>query len=458
MTDPAPALTQPDGTDPHARALQLELDWLTEVITARLTHFFDSAAGPYQMPPPPALPEGAALARLVAEAPLDPAARLVLALALAPQICPAALDPFFVKNSAIDRVFSEFGAARTDGAGFLPSAVTALFLLGGADTAARIAAMALFAPEHPLRRLAGLTIGHTGDPAQPGAGVLMGGPLTLPPHRVLALCAGRPPQPDYSPQFPAKRLETALDWPDLILPAGLKHGIEHVIAWYENRSLIREGWGLGRRMGRGFKVLFHGPPGTGKTLTAAMLGKRTGLAVYRIDLSMVVSKYIGETEKNLSHVFDMAEENDWILFFDEADALFGTRTTTTSSNDRYANQEVAYLLQRIEDCPGLVILATNLRNNIDDAFFRRFQMTMGFTRPDAALRRELWKNILERVPLAEDVDMGVLARDHDLSGGAITNVAHHATISALRRGAKAVGAHDLQQAIAVELRKEGRTA
>ncbi len=457
MTDPTAILPHvADGA--HAQALQAELAWLSEVITARLTHFFDGAVTNFVPPPPPDLPDGAALARLIDDAPLDASGRLILALALAPQIGPAALDPFFVKNSAIDRVFSEFGAARTDGAGFVPSAVTALFLLGGADTTARIQAMALFAPDHPLRQHVGLTIGKAGDAAQTGHEAVMAGPLILPPHRVLTLCAGCPPRPDFSPQFPAKRLETALDWQDLVLPSELKHGIEHVIAWYDHRSLIRDDWGLGRRVGRGFKALFHGPPGTGKTLTAAMLGKRTGLDVYRIDLSMVVSKYIGETEKNLSHVFDMAEENDWILFFDEADALFGTRTATTSSNDRYANQEVSYLLQRIEDCPGLVILATNLRNNIDDAFFRRFQMSMAFTRPDASLRRKLWKNIIEQVPLSEDVDIGTFAEEHELSGGAITNVVHHATISALRRGAKLVGRHDLQQAITVEMRKEGRTA
>ena len=173
---------------------------------------------------------------------------------------------------------------------------------------------------------------------------------------------------------------------------------------------------------------------------------------------MVVSKYIGETEKNLAQVFVMAEQNDWILFFDEADALFGARSVPTGSNDRHANQEVAYLLQRIEDCPGLVILATNLKNAIDEAFFRRFQMAVAFTRPDEGLRRALWQSILARVPLSPEVDVAALARGHELSGGSITNIVHHAAIGALRRGAATVGAHDLQQAISVEMRKEGRTA
>ena len=128
-----------------------------------------------------------------------------------------------------------------------------------------------------------------------------------------------------------------------------------------------------KRVKPGYRALFHGPPGTGKTLTATLLGKHTGRPVFRIDLSRVVSKYIGETEKNLSRLFDKAEHKDWILFFDEADALFGKRTEIRDAHDKYANQEVAYLLQRIESYAGLVILATNQRGNIDEAFLRRFQ-------------------------------------------------------------------------------------
>lgn len=449
MVDLTPA------ADVHARAVMVENDWLAAVITARLQHFFGATDGPFTPPAAPALPDGAALADLVTTAGLDTAARLVLALAMAPQVNPAALDAFFVRNTAIDRLFSEFGAARQDGASFVPSAVTALFLLGGNDTARRIAAMALFAPDHPLRRIVGLSVGQVTDPA--AAATPFAGPLLLPAHRVAALCAGRAPSPDFSPQFPARRLTNALSWEDLILPREVKHNIDHITAWLENRQTILHDWGMAARLGDGFKALFYGPPGTGKTLTATMLGQRTGMEVYRIDLAMVVSKYIGETEKNLGQVFDMAEQRDWILFFDEADALFGARGATTSANDRHANQEVAYLLQRIEDCSGLVVLATNLRSNIDAAFFRRFQMAVGFTRPDATLRRQLWENVLRQVPRDSDVDIPAMARDHDLSGGSINNIARHAAISALRRGAARVSARDLQQAIAGEMRKEGRT-
>ena len=440
----------------HAAAVTIELTWLGNVITARLAHFFGGESDGFAPPAAPVLPVGSALSDLVTSAPLDTSARLVLALALAAQVNPAILDAFFVRNTAIDRPFSEFGGLRVDASSFIPTAITALFLLGGANTARRIAAMALFAADHPLRTKAGLVVGDIPGTA-PSNGALYAGPLLLPPQRVAALCAGQPPAPDFSPNFPAKRLRTGLKWDDLILPRDVKHHLDHIAAWLANRDTILNEWGMAARLGAGFKALFYGPPGTGKTLTATMLGQRTGLEVYRIDLSMVVSKYIGETEKNLAHVFDMAEENDWILFFDEADALFGSRGATSSANDRHANQEVAYLLQRIEECSGLVILATNLRSNIDEAFFRRFQMAVGFPKPDADLRAALWRSILGRMPLDPDVDIAALARETPLAGGPITNVARHAAISALRRNATHVSTRDLQQAIAGEMRKEGRT-
>lgn len=440
---------QTHPADVHANALMADLDWLGDVVSARLAHFFGGESKPFMPPAAPPLLAGGALTQLIADADLDTAARLVLALALAPQISPAVLDPLFVRNTAIDRPFSEFGGGRPDSGTFTPTALTALFLLGGTNTSRRIAAMALFAPEHGLRRVAGLTLG--------SADALFAGVLVLPPHKVAALCDGKAPAPDFSPQFPAKRLTTGLNWDDLILPSEVKHGLDHIASWLANRQTILEDWGMAARLGAGFKALFYGPPGTGKTLTATLLGQQTGLDVYRIDLSMVVSKYIGETEKNLAQVFDMAEQRDWILFFDEADALFGSRGGSSSANDRHANQEVAYLLQRIEECSGLVILATNLRSNIDEAFFRRFQMAIGFPKPDAELRAQLWRSIMGKMPFEADVDIAALGREHSLAGGAITNVARHAAITALRRGADRVSQRDLQQAIAGEMRKEGRT-
>lgn len=445
----------PDRTV-HAAAVAAELSWLEASIEARLSHFFEGGTASLKLPQSPLLEPKSALGQLVAD--FTDAARLVLALALAPHVNSAALDAFFVKNAAIDRAFSQFGGHVGPNGAFQPTVETALFLVAGADTAARIAAMDLFEPDHPLRTRAAMSFARAegGQPANR---------LDLPLHRIVALCDGTAPKPDYAPNFPAKRLTTELTWDDLILPPAIKDQLEHILTWLDARDAILEHWKLKRHFGRGYKALFSGPPGTGKTLTATLLGQRTGLDVYRVDLSMVVSKYIGETEKNLGLIFDMAAERDWILFFDEADALFGTRTAASTSNDRYANQEVSYLLQRIEECQSLVILATNLRSNIDDAFFRRFQSAVAFTRPTAQERLQLWTNILRGLPTAPDLDLKTLARKHDLSGASITNVVRFAAVNAMRRRSATlterdltVTEADLTDAIRAEMRKEGRTS
>jgi len=175
--------------------------------------------------------------------------------------------------------------------------------------------------------------------------------------------------------LPAQRMTTSCGWEDVALDRSIRRQVEDIV------PRAKEG------RPAGFRALFSGPSGSGKTLAAALLGKSTGLPVYRIDLEEVVSKWIGETEKNLAILFSRAQEEGWILYFDEADALFGKRTEAREANDRAANQQVAYLLQRIEDFPGIVILATNLRAHLDEAFARRFQSIIRFHLPDAEPRR-----------------------------------------------------------------------
>jgi SpoVK/Ycf46/Vps4 family AAA+-type ATPase len=228
-------------------------------------------------------------------------------------------------------------------------------------------------------------------------------------------------------------------------------------AWLKHSRTILQEWGLYRIIKPGYRSLFYGPPGTGKTLTACLIGKSAGLDVYRIDLSMVVSKYIGETEKNLANVFDQAQNKNWILFFDEADALFGKRTQSNSSNDRYANQEVSYLLQRIEDFPGIVILASNLKTNIDEAFARRFQSIIHFPMPDPAERRQLWTNMIpESMKLNEKIVVGEIANEYELSGGAIINVIRHCAIKMLQNDHQHVTNGLLLEGIRKEFMKEGK--
>jgi SpoVK/Ycf46/Vps4 family AAA+-type ATPase len=209
----------------------------------------------------------------------------------------------------------------------------------------------------------------------------MSGRLVPRPDVVERLATGSVSLPSLSIDFPAEHIDTEMEWDDVVLHSKARHQIREIEDWVEGNSEPIHERGVGKPANLGYRALFHGPAGTGKTLTAALLGRTTGRPVLRIDLSLVVSKYIGETEKNLSRLFEQARDKGWILFFDEADALFGKRTAIRDAHDKYANQEVAYLLQAIETHPGLVILATSHRDDIDDAFLPRLQASVLFSPP-----------------------------------------------------------------------------
>ena len=200
-----------------------------------------------------------------------------------------------------------------------------------------------------------------------------------------------------------------------MLHPGTRRQIEEIETWLQHGETLMDDWGMAAKLRPGYRSLFYGPPGTGKTMTACLLGKSTGRDVYRVDLSLVVSKYIGETEKNLARVFDQAQHKGWILFFDEADALFGKRTETKDAHDRYANQEVSFLLQRIETFDGIAILASNQRENLDDAFTRRFESIIYFPMPRPEERLRLWQQgFSPKAKLDENLDLERIARDTPL--------------------------------------------
>lgn len=248
-----------------------------------------------------------------------------------------------------------------------------------------------------------------------------------------------PYEPSYTKDFPAQKLTTRHVWDDLVLSYYTREGLIELENWLSHHEAFNKLNTVTRKLKRGYRVLFHGASGTGKTLTATLLGQKYKRDVYHIDLSMMVSKYIGETEKNLKKVFDIAEHRDWILFFDEADAIFGKRTSTKSSNDRYANQEVSYLLQRIEDYPGMIMLATNFKGNMDDAFLRRFQSMVKFPKPSADERYALWSNVFKtEVPVSEEVDFYKLAMDYDITGATIGNVLRYCVLEILETKDKAI--------------------
>ncbi|WP_166837596.1 ATP-binding protein [Rheinheimera pleomorphica] len=441
-------------TQSNAQCLQRELHWLAQCIELRLHSYFQQQALDLlrQAPPPALQPSQGSYASFVCQRQLSVNERLLLLLALAPHLQPQLLDSFFVRNDNLGRSFTEFGGAATkQHSGFLPSAETAAFLLAGADLALRLDVMQLLQPEQPLRRDNIIQLQH--DSADEP---FLSARLCVSAEYLQLFISGTRQKPDYNSYFPARLLTTPLGWQDLVLPGALMAEIAHITGWLEHQHTLMQQWQLSRSIKPGYRALFYGPPGTGKTLTAALIGQQTGADVYRIDLSAVVSKYIGETEKNLAAVFDQAQARHWILFFDEADALFGKRSQTSNSNDRYANQQVSYLLQRIEDFPGVVLLASNLKANIDEAFARRFQAMLYFPLPDVSERLQLWQRILgSGVALSADVDLVYLAHEFELSGGAMTNVVRYAAIATLLRGDKALRQDDLLQGISRERRKEG---
>jgi AAA+ superfamily predicted ATPase len=457
----APANPPPSGWgDPivvHAAALDREIRWLDEVLSARLALHFGQECK-YRtitdIPAPDLEHHDSAYAHLVREQHFGFDERIVLMLALAPHLRPNLLDTLCARNSNLERGFTEFGGwkGRAHG-GFLPTLETAAFVLAGEDLPARIALRKLFNEDHGLHRLGILRISHDA-PGEPH----FSAPLLLAEEYLDLFTTGQRHKPDYSASFPAKRITTALQWSDLVLAEEAREEIDRMVTWVRHGARIMREWHLEKAIKPGYRSLFFGPPGTGKTLTATLIGQAAQADVYRIDLSLVVSKYIGETEKNLAHVFDQAHSRGWLLFFDEADALFGKRTATASAHDRYANQEVSYLLQRIEDFPGVVILATNLKDNIDDAFARRFQAQIHFPMPDAEQRRRLWEGVARHTDrLDSDIDVAALAEAYELSGGAIANIIRYGAISAVQAGRDRISVGDLHNGIVKELRKEGKT-
>jgi hypothetical protein len=255
----------------------------------------------------------------------------------------------------------------------------------------------------------------------------------------------------------ARRVPLTYTWDDLVLPADQLTQLHELVARVEHRSQVMDEWGFGAKLsaGKGISALFAGPPGTGKTMAAQVMASALGLDLFAIDLSAVVSKYIGETEKNLERVFRAAADCDAVLFFDEADALFGKRSEVRDSHDRYANMEIAYLLQRMEQYDGLAILATNLRSHLDEAFTRRLQAIVEFPFPDVAERRRIWQACLpSRTPRAPDVDLDAMAQFR-LAGGDIKNVVLGAAFLAAAQGV-AVGRDHLLEAARREHQKMGK--
>jgi len=385
----------------------------------------------------------------------------LLLLAAAPHIQPDLLDGALQAARLPTGDFPQLGGIRPDGhnfRGFLPTGETALFLLGDDDYHGRMEVRELFDADHFFGRKKILWLEQL-PPGEPA----LSGKIIISQDYVDSFVTGKIASPHFGANFPAKRLEERRTRERaLVLNAELTRQVDDIRSWVKNNNTLLYRYGMEDRVKKGYRALFYGPPGTGKTLTAGILANELNKPAYKIDISMVVSKYIGETEKNLELLFARAEDKGWILFFDEADALFGKRTDVGDAHDKYANQEVSYLLQRIEDYDGLIILATNKKNNIDDAFVRRFNAILRFPFPDGREREQIWeKSLPEKVkfvrevkrvgvgepaagigarPDTEDLDrVRVLRflRRYELSGANIMNVVHYASLKGAERAGDA---------------------
>jgi len=433
-------------------SLKAALSYLQLVIEARIKVFLKQTEE-ITVDDEAFLNDGSPFAQFVAQNRMSFEEYIIILLALAPHVQPNFFNTIISGFLPDGGDFPEFGGVKAaNQRGIVPTGETAQFILAGDDLAKRLEVQSLFGSGHWFykKHILSLQTLQDGEP-------LMSGKILLDAEIVEAISTGSVKKPRFSVDFPAEHIETEMDWDDVVLHPSTLQQIREIENWITNHSTLLHDWGMKKRVKPGYRALFYGPPGTGKTLTATLLGKHTGKDVFRIDLSRVVSKYIGETEKNLSRLFDKAENKNWILFFDEADALFGKRTDIRDAHDKYANQEVAYLLQRIEGFDGLVILATNQRGNIDDAFVRRFQAMIHFPMPQANERLDIWRKAFpEQIEISKDIDFQQVALRYELSGAGIVNIAHFCCIEILANNSNYLSLKMLESAIVREFVKEGK--
>jgi AAA+ superfamily predicted ATPase len=378
---------------------------------------------------------------------------IILMLAIVPHILPNFFESIIAEHFPDAGNFPEFGGVKgTNHRSMLPTGETAQFILAGTAIEKRLYVQQLFSEEHFFHRQGILWL----EPIKDGEPA-MSGRIVIGQEWIDKILLEKETAPRFGLDFPAKRITTEMTWDDLVLNQLTMNQVKEISNWLRLHHLFYKDENLKRKIKPGYRVLFYGPAGTGKTLTAALLGKQFEKDVYRIDLSQIVSKYIGETEKNLENVFKKAETKNWILFFDEADALFGKRTNVQSAHDKYANQEVSYLLQRVEDYPGLMILASNFKNNMDEAFLRRFHSLVHFPMPNAAESLLLWQKTMPAgLQMAPNINLEELSRQYEFSGASVLNAVQFAALQSYVRNDGMVYHKDLLDGIRKEYLKEDR--
>ncbi|NQY31229.1 MAG: ATP-binding protein [Flavobacteriaceae bacterium] len=381
---------------------------------------------------------------------LDSREITVLLLALSPYLYPTLLREVSLENKS--NILCDFSEIRANQINTDPTGETVQYVLGGTSIEQCLQTLFYFRDEHFFTKKHVLYLDIT-----PKGVPFTRGKLQVYQDAFQEIVFGATCTPKLSEEFPAQEINTGLAWGDLILPNNTLLSIQDMHRWLQHNDTLLGELNMGKKFKPGYRVLFHGPPGTGKTLAASLLGKHTNKPVFRVDLSVLVSKYIGETEKHLANLFNKAEDKNWILFFDEADSIFGKRTSVKDSHDKYANQGVSYLLQKIESFPGMVILASNYKENIDNAFMRRFQSIIKFELPRAAERIKIWeRNLPKQLQLADGVDLQTIAHKYILNGSNIMNCIHDVSLQALANTDRVITQEMLLQSIKKEYEKEDK--
>lgn len=339
---------------------------------------------------------------------------IILLMALLPRLDPSLLKRIFLEFPS--SVLFDYCVTNDNGRLFYPTIQTVQYILGGGSISERLKALDYFDPNSVLIKEELIVLSGSSEHSSTNS------QISVHQEAFNTIVFGVEVLPKMSNDFPAELLQTRRSWDDLILPKITLNEIKSIEDWYNSSRILMEDWDMQKKLKPGFRVLFYGEPGTGKTLAASLLGKYTERPVFRVDVSMLVSKYIGETEKHLAKLFDKAENKNWILFFDEADAIFGKRTNVRDAHDKYANQEVSYLLQRIETFSGLIILASNFKNNMDKAFTRRFHSCIKFNNPKYEERLRIWQQNLPAQLQLKDINLEQIAKRYELTGSNIMNV------------------------------------
>ncbi len=377
---------------------------------------------------------------------------LILLITLVPHVLPHFFDDIIKEIFPEGLELPEMGGVR-DGnhRGFLPTGETIQYVLAKDNIAQRLLLCSYFEHTHWFNHHKILRLESVKDGIP-----MMSGRIIMDASVVHLLLFGKSYIPSFGPDFPLQEVQTLLEWKDLTISKQVENQIHLIKLWIQHHKSLHADENLKRFVNKGYRALFHGPPGTGKTLTASLIGKTYNMPVFRIDLSQVSSKYIGETEKNLEKIFQIAELKNWILIFDEADALFAKRTQVKSSNDRYANQEVSFLLQRIENYDGLIILTSNFKNNMDAAFLRRFNSIIKFSIPTAEERLIIWKKAKPQALSWNSAIIKKLSGAYELTAAQIVNVITYAALKTYDTPNTEISENNLLEGIALEFEKDDR--